>query len=212
LDEADLSELGMIMNYAFAKKNEEIYFNINNRRIYLIVKGSFKIVTEDAYGQELVTEILEEGDLFGALLLSDSFKEDDQHQKAVVASNDINFCSFLASDFESLLEKKPSLSIHYTKWVGFWYKKMSRRFQDILYKDVKTRLIDFLEDWALKSNGEQNEVWKIKNFLTQKDIAQIIGASRQTVATLFTELANEGYISYNRNEINILKPRKYKVR
>jgi CRP/FNR family cyclic AMP-dependent transcriptional regulator len=42
---------------------------------------------------------------------------------------------------------------------------------------------------------------RIPNYLTQEDIANLIGSSRQTVTTLFNVLASDGLITYNRQEI-----------
>lgn len=206
LNENDLNDLGMITNFAIAKQNEEIYFNSGNKRIYLIVKGTIKIVNELNDGSEVVVEVLQDGDLFGALFFDQELTAEGTYQKAVVVSKDVSFCSFYARDFESLLEKKPNLNIKYTKYTGLWFKRITQRYQDLIYKDVKTRLCFFLEEWALKSNDIDAPVWKIRNYLTQKDIAQLIGASRQTVASLFTELESAGYMAYTRNEISILQP------
>ncbi|WP_315815834.1 helix-turn-helix domain-containing protein [Paraflavitalea speifideaquila] len=41
----------------------------------------------------------------------------------------------------------------------------------------------------------------IPNYLTHEDIAQLIGASRQTITTLISELSADGLLVYNRQEI-----------
>ena len=45
--------------------------------------------------------------------------------------------------------------------------------------------------------------YTLPNYLTQKDIAQLICTTRQTIITLFNELEKDGLISYSQKEIII---------
>ena len=49
----------------------------------------------------------------------------------------------------------------------------------------------------------QSNSYTMPNYLTQKDIAQLICTTRQTIITLFNELEKDGLISYSQKEIII---------
>jgi len=65
---------------------------------------------------------------------------------------------------------------------------------------VRTRLIKFIVDLAETSDTKPGEVIKIPHFYTHKDMADLIGTSRQTVTTTLNELKNEGLLDFNRKE------------
>jgi CRP/FNR family transcriptional regulator len=62
-----------------------------------------------------------------------------------VLSDDVAICSFLMSDFEDL---KSSLALSYTKFVGLKMKRIKNSYANLISKDAKTRLFQFLKDWA----------------------------------------------------------------
>jgi CRP/FNR family transcriptional regulator len=73
----------------------------------------------------------------------------------------------------------------------------------LISKDAKTRLFQFLKDWAEKEGKKVDNKVVIENYLTQNDIAQIICTSRQTATQLLNEMENNGTLIYNRKEIII---------
>ncbi len=70
-------------------------------------------------------------------------------------------------------------------------------------KDAKTRLYQFLKDWAEKEGKQDGNKVTLENYLTQNDIAQIICTSRQTATQLLNEMESQGMLLYNRREIII---------
>lgn len=73
----------------------------------------------------------------------------------------------------------------------------------MISKDAKTRLYQFLKDWAEKEGKRTENKVVIENYLTQNDMAQIICTSRQTVTQLLNEMETNGLLVYNRKEIII---------
>jgi CRP-like cAMP-binding protein len=204
LSEKEVENLCIMSNFMEAYKDETIYFNKSVKRIYILKKGLIKIIgTDSVTGEEVIKDVIEEGDLFGEIGLQiDNIADDDV---AKVASPNMSACSFLVSDFENLIKMKPDLGLTYTKWVGFKLKKLSNKYSDLMFKDVKSRLKSFISNQA-EISGKQNEMGVVyKNYLTQKEIAQLIGASRQTVTSLFSELEKEGFITYDRSTITLIK-------
>jgi len=107
------------------------------------------------------------------------------------------------SDFEELLLKNPTLALSYTKFVGLKMKRIRNNYSNLISKDAKTRLYQFLTDWGETEGKKMGERISIENYLTQNDIAQIICTSRQTATQLLNEMEAGGMIAYSRKEIVI---------
>ena len=198
---SQIKQLCIITGFKKANKGEIIYFSSSDvPRIFLLKKGNIKIVAVDENGNEIIKDIIQKGDLFGELTLE---TDDEANEYAKVLSDDVAICSFLMSDFEDLLLRNPSLALSYTKFVGLKMKRVKNSYSNLISKDAKTRLFQFLKDWAEKEGKRVDNKVVIENYLTQNDIAQIICTSRQTATQLLNEMETNGTLIYNRKEIII---------
>ena len=199
LNYTQIKQLCIIVKYKNAKKGEVIYFSSSELpRIFLLKKGQIKIVATDEDGNETIKDIIQKGDLFGELSLENDINS-NEYAKAL--TEDVSICSFLMSDFENLLLQYPNLALSYTKFVGLKLKNIKNNYSNLVSKDAKTRLVNFLKNWALKDGKLEGKKMIIENYLTQNDIAQIICTSRQTTTILLKELEEEGTVYYDRKKI-----------
>lgn len=198
---AQIKQLCIIVGFKKAKKGEIIYFSSSDvPRIFLLKKGNIKIVEVDEDGNETIKDIIQKGDLFGELTL-ESDKNSNEYAKAL--TDEVAICSFLLSDFEDLMLRNPNLALTYTKFVGLKMKRIKNNYSNLISKDAKTRLHTFIKDWAEREGKFEGNKVVVENYLTQNDIAQIIGTSRQTATLLLNEMEEKNLIYYNRKEIII---------
>lgn len=201
LSMSQIKQLCIITGFKKAKKGDVIYFSSSDvPRVFLLKKGNIKIVAVDEDGNETIKDIIQKGDLFGELTL-ESDVNSNEYAKAL--TDEIIICSFLLSDFENLLLQNPSLALSYTKFVGLKMKRIKNSYANLISKDAKTRLYQFLKDWAEREGKRTENRVVIENYLTQNDIAQIICTSRQTATQLLNEMETKGLLYYNRKEIII---------
>lgn len=199
---SQIKQLCMITGFKKAKKGDIIYFSSSDvPRVFVLKKGNIKIVSVDEEGNETIKDIIQKGDLFGELEL-DNDRNSNEYAKAL--TDEIIVCSFLMSDFEELLLKNPSLALSYTKFVGLKMKRIKNSYVNLISKDAKTRLYQFIKDWGEREGKIIENKVTIDNYLTQKDIAQIICTSRQTATQLLNEMETKGLLVYNRKQIVIL--------
>lgn len=202
LSSSELKTICLISNFKTAKKSEIILFSHDDgTRVYFLKKGTLKIVEIDEKGNEIVKDVLQKGDIFGEFTLTNT--ESDEY--AIVVSDVATCCSFKKEDFEKVLESNPQLGLSYTKWMGFRFKRLQNRYANLMFKDVRTRLMSFLDEWASKEGVESNDKIIIKNYLTHQDIASLICSTRQTVTQLFNEFKEKGILDYTRSEIILKK-------
>jgi CRP-like cAMP-binding protein len=196
---AQIKQLCIIVGFKKALKGEIIYFsNSEVPRIFLLKRGSIKIVAVDEEGNETIKDIILKGDLFGELTL-ESDTNSNEYAKAL--TDEVSICSFLLSDFEDLMMRNPSLALGYTKFVGLKMKRIKNNYANLVSKDAKSRLLTFLNDWIEREGKKEGEKVVLENYLTQNDIAQIICTSRQTATSLLNEFEESGIIQYGRKEI-----------
>jgi CRP/FNR family transcriptional regulator, cyclic AMP receptor protein len=202
LSSAELKTICLITNFKTAKKSEIILFSHDDaNRVYFLKQGTLKIVEIDDKGNEVVKDVLQKGDIFGEFTLTDATSD----EYAVVVSDNATCCSFRMEDFEKVLETNPQLSISYTKWMGFRFKRLQNKYANLMFKDVRTRLLSFLNEWGTKEGTNANDEVVLKNYLTHQDIASLICSTRQTVTQLFNEFKEKGILDYSRTEIILKK-------
>jgi CRP-like cAMP-binding protein len=187
------------------KKKDYIYFEEDSaNKIYLIEKGKVKIGYYNENGDEIVKAILAKGELFGEkAILGDNVR--DEFAQSI--DNSTSICPIGVNAMHNLMRDNETFSFKVYKFIGFKFKKLERRLQLLLFKDAKTRLVEFLNELCSDYGYDCTETGDhiIKHPYTQKDIASLIGTSRPTLNILLNELKDENYINFNRNEIRILQ-------
>ncbi|PNQ73274.1 transcriptional regulator [Hanstruepera neustonica] len=187
------------------KKKDYIYFEEDAaNKIYLIEKGKVKIGYYSEDGEEVVKAILTKGELFGEKAILGESKRDEFAQSV---ENTTSICPIGVQTMHDLMRDNQTFSFKIYKFIGLKFKKLERRLQLLLFKDTKTRLIEFLEelceDYGYDCAKTGDHV--IKHPYTQKDMASLIGTSRPTLNILLKELKDESYLDFSRKEIRIYK-------
>jgi CRP-like cAMP-binding protein len=89
------------------------------------------------------------------------------------------------------------------KLVGLRLMKLERKLELLVFKDARTRVIEFLKDAASWKGKKVGFETMIPTRLTHKDIAALTGTSRQTVTTILNELKEANLINFDRKKILI---------
>jgi CRP/FNR family transcriptional regulator len=201
LSMGQIRQLCIITGFKKGKKGDILYFSPSDApRIFFLKRGQIKIVSVDDDGNETIKDIIRKGDLFGELDLEPGC---DANEYAKALTDEVSICSFLLSDFESLLLRHPGLALSYTKFVGLRMKRVRNHYTNLVSKDARTRLSSFLKDWAESEGVGDGTQVTLDNYLTQNDIAQVICTTRQTAAQLIGEWEAAGLLSYGRKQIVI---------
>ena len=187
------------------KKSDYIYFEEDAAtKIYLIDSGKVKIGYYTEEGEEVIKAILTKGELFGEKAI---LGIDKRNEFAQSLDNETIICPVSKDTMYDLMRENVSVSFKIYKFIGLRIKKLERRLQLLLFKDTKTRLLEFFKDLCEDYGYEcpENGDHVIKHPYTQKDIATLIGTSRPTLNTLMNELKQEKVIDFNRKEVRLRK-------
>lgn len=185
------------------RKSDYIYFEEDAaNKVYLIEKGKVKIGYYKEDGTEVVKAILKKGELFGEKAILGEEKRDEFAQSL---DNSTSICPVGVDTMHDLMRDNKTFSLRIYKFIGYKFRKLERRLQLLLFKDSKTRLLEFLNELCTDYgyNCEKTGDQIINHPYTQKDIASLIGISRPTLNILMNELKEASIIDFNRRQIRI---------
>ena len=167
--------------------------------IYFIKKGQVKIGHHDNDGEEKLRYVLGKGHIFG----ESRIMGDEQSNYFAKTMSETQLCFIEADMMEKLLEKFPRLNNAVTKISWKKISKLERRLEDLLYKDARTRIIDFLKDYVRENGQEQQGFTVADNPFSHTDIARLTSTSRQTVNNVISLERKEGALKYDRQQMQI---------
>jgi CRP/FNR family transcriptional regulator, cyclic AMP receptor protein len=171
--------------------------------IYLLQKGRMKITALSEDGHEVVHQILGPGQIFGDTSTILGIARTTSAQALETSL----LCEIRRKDFESLLAAYPELSLQLLKSVGLRLKKAEAQLLNVICHDVSTRVREALIDLiASESRMQPDEPIKIK--ITQQDLANLIGASRQKTWAALKELEDSSVLKLMYRSILVTAPHK----
>lgn len=183
------------------KKDAFIYFpDEPATHVYMIAEGRVRIGHYLDDGKEVVTAILTTGEIFGELALAGEERRRDFAQSM---DDKTSICPLSIEDLKSLMYENKELSFRMLKLVGLRLIKLERKMELLVFKDARTRIIEFLKDAASWKGKKVGYETMIPTKLTHKDIAALTGTSRQTVTTILNDLKEKNLITFDRRRILI---------
>ncbi|MBA4055606.1 MAG: Crp/Fnr family transcriptional regulator [Marivirga sp.] len=182
------------------KRDQFIYMPEDSAtHIYMVVNGRVKIGHYLENGDEVLSAILTRGEIFGELAMAGEEKRTDFAQ----AMEEATICPLTTEELKDLMYENKELSFKILKLIGLRIMKLERKLELLVFKDARTRVIEFLKDAAAWKGVKVGFETMIQTKLTHKDIASLTGTSRQTVTTILNDLKEKNLINFNRKQILI---------
>jgi CRP/FNR family transcriptional regulator, cyclic AMP receptor protein len=171
--------------------------------IYFLQAGRMKITALGEDGQEVLHEIIGPGEIFGDTSTILGIPRTTSAQ----ALEPSLLCEISRKDFESLLTMYPEMSLQWLKSMGLRLKKSEAHLLNIICNDVSTRVRQaLLELIDFEPDAEPNRPVRIG--ITQQDLANLIGASRQKTWQALKELEDWGMLRLSYGSILVTAPHK----
>lgn len=166
--------------------------------LYIIELGRVKVYCSDKNGKDFVLDILKGGDYFGELALLD----DDKRSVSVCATESASFRVIHKNDFNAVLDAHPNIARTLNRNLTRRIRKFTDDVKALALQDVYGRVAK-----VLSSLAELNDecVGRIHEKLTQQDIADRVGASREMVERILKDLTIGEYIAIESRQILLLK-------
>src|SRR5690625_470706 len=171
--------------------------------VYFIHQGQVKIYKTDLHGKEQIVNILQHSYMFPHQRF---FRQDDYPAHAE-ALGDIVLIYIPIQSFEDFLITHPEICVKLFRVLGDIIVDLQSRLEEkILYNTFEQIIMLLLR--LIKSHGEKidEDKFRITTQFTNRELANMIGSSRETVSRTSTKLKNKQCIGTDRNGLLIVYP------
>ena len=172
---------------SFPKNTVVIQENDPADSLYVIEAGRVKVYCSGKDGKEFILNTQAEGDHFGELALLD----DSLRSASVRTVEKSTFCIILKEDFNRVLDENPSIARKLVHNLAVRVRRLTADVRNLALQDVYGRVASVLMDLAVERKGG---TYIVPEKLTQQDIADRVGASREMVARILKDLTTGEYI------------------
>jgi CRP/FNR family transcriptional regulator, cyclic AMP receptor protein len=169
--------------------------------IYLLREGRIKMIAFAEGGHEVLHEILGPGEIFGDTSTILGIPRTTSAQ----ALETCLVCEIYRKDLVTLLSMYPELSFQLLKSMGLRLKKAEAHLVNVVCNDVSHRVREVLIELMVKDTGDIPDR-PIKIMITQQDLANLIGASRQKTWQTLKELEDGGVLRLMYRSILVIAP------
>lgn len=158
--------------------------------VYLVRSGIIKVSKVSDEGRELTLHFFTRDHLCGELAIV----TESPHDTSAEAFEDTNVIAIGKDDFTRVMMRNPALAMRMIKLVGERRRRLESRVENLLFKSAHARLAGLFLELA-QNFGVRDSRGVIVNLkLTHKEIASLIGATRETVSFAILDLRKDGLI------------------
>ncbi|MGG1399446.1 Crp/Fnr family transcriptional regulator [Bacillus salipaludis] len=159
-------------------------------RVFFIHRGKVKIYKTDFSGKEQIVSVLEQGEMFPH---AGFFRKGTFPAHAEVME-DANLIVIPIDKFEEILISYPELCIKLFKVLGEKIVDLQNRLEEQILHNTYEQIVLLLIRLC-KSNGEQiDDQFKLTTQFTNRELANMIGTSRETVSRTINQLKKKEFI------------------
>ena len=161
--------------------------------LYIVISGRLKVVMRDNEGREAILAILNRGDFFGEMGLIDQAPR----SASVVTLEACELLTITRADFMKCLQKNFDLAMNVIRGLVGRLREADQKIGSLALMDVCGRVARLLMEMAETVDGQKVVTKK----LPKKQIAKMIGASREMVSRVMKEMETSGHIEVRAHRI-----------
>jgi len=176
----------------FAKHQVIYEVGDGERRFFFLQRGFVKVGAISAAGHEVIYDVRKSGDVVGELCASEKLRPD-----RAVALEETQAIAVPYEEIMKLVLVKPELVTALVDVLCSALKEAYRQVNTLAVDDTIHRLINVLIGLAAKLGGRASALVEIPMYLTQEEIAQMVGARRERVSTALNALRRRGMVQYS---------------
>jgi CRP-like cAMP-binding protein len=203
LDSGDLDRLAGIARETTLAPNAALFEQgEESDGLYVIVSGIVRIYLTTEDGREATINLLEDGDVIGEIALLDGLPR----SAGVAALTETRLIFIPRAPFMTLLDGSAALARQIILMLCERLRAANAQFDQAIFHDLRHRLLVLLRQLAVIHGRVEKEFSVVEMDLTQGDLAQMLGASREAVNKQLRSLAKDGRVRIEGHRIEILRP------
>ena len=195
LDRVELQRFAELTREKFYPRGSVILFeNDPGDSLFVVREGRVKVVLIGEDGREVILGVLSVSEHFGELSLID----DRPRSAHVIAMEDSHLLVLRREDFRGRVEASPAVAWSLLTELSRRLRRADVKIGGLVLLDVPGRIARLLVDLSVETGKEV-----IDKPLTHQTIAQMIGASRETVSRAMKDFQDAGWIAVERRRIRL---------
>ncbi len=167
--------------------------------LFGVIEGLIRIAVTGRQGKELVLGLMEPGDVFGEIALLDGLPR----TASAVAAEDSLLLVIERSHFLALLEQEGRLARHIIELLCERLRRNTERLSENAFLNLRGRLAKQLQALAIAHGRDSPEGVRIGVRLSQTDLAQMLGVTREAVNKQLKTWSRDGLIRMDRGHITV---------
>lgn len=200
LDEAAAVSLRASMDTVKIAKGSILFKEGDDgEHLYVIIDGKLKLGTSSGDGRENLLSILGPGEMFGELSLFDP----GPRTSTATAVTDAKLLSLSHEKVIPWLKQNPEVSLQLLTRLSQRLRRTNEAVGDLVFSDVPGRVAKALIDLGDRFGKTSPEGLLVNHDLTQEELAQLVGASRETVNKALADFAGRGWLKLDGRSVLI---------
>ena len=164
--------------------------------LFMIQSGKVKVFIGDQDGREMILKILGPGDFFGEMSMIDK----QPRSASVTTLESSTFLVMSHAAFEKCIEQVPRIATVVMRILAQRVREADKKIGTLALMDVYGRVASTLLELAVVDNGKL----MVSEKLSQQELANMVGASREMVNRILKDLSDRGFISVESKSITII--------
>ena len=159
-------------------------------RLFIITSGKVKLARHAPDGRENLLTIMGPSDMFGELSIFDP----GPRTSAAVCVTEVTAATMDSQMLHDWIQAHPEISEQLLRVLARRLRRTNNALADLIFTDVPGRVAKALLQLANRFGVQEGGALRVHHDLTQEEIAQLVGASRETVNKALAEFAHRGWI------------------
>ena len=168
--------------------------------LYVIQTGKVKLGRRSGDGRENLLAVLGPGELIGELSLFDP----GARTATATALTDAEVLQMGHDELSTWLSTTPSVAEHLLRTLSRRLRRTNEALADLVFTDVPGRVAKALLDLSQRFGQPVADGVRVSHGLTQEELAQLVGASRETVNKALADFASRGWIRREGRAVTLL--------
>ena len=180
----------------------------SGNQLYVVLDGKIKLTRAAADGRENLLSVVGPGEMFGELSLFDP----RPRTASAIAVTDSRLGALAHDDLRSWLTGRPDVALHLLQALAQRLRRANDVMADLVFTDVPGRVAKALLDLADRFGAVRDEGLQVNHDLTQEELAQLVGASRETVNKALADFATRGWLQLSAKSVLLIEPDRLRKR
>ncbi len=158
--------------------------------LFIVLTGKVKVGRRAADGRENMLSVMGPSDMFGELSLFDP----GPRTATATVLTDARLASLAHTDLRPWLNDRPEIAEQLLRVLARRLRRTNDALADLIFTDVPGRVAKALLELAERFGTQEGEGVRVHHDLTQEELAQLVGASRETVNKALADFASRGWM------------------